>query len=87
MLSRQILFISLIQAFIGVSLGILTGYLIILVMNRYNLKLFSQLDFQFKYASITLLLALSITGGVIAGIFPILKLYRTRAGDMINKFM
>ena len=87
MLSRQILFISLIQAFIGVSLGILTGYLIILVMNSYHLKLFSQLDFQFKYASIKLLLALSLSGGLIAGIFPILKLYRTRAGDMVNKFM
>jgi putative ABC transport system permease protein len=87
LLSRQILFISLIQAFIGASIGVLSGYLIILLMNSYHLRLFSQLDFQFKYGSISLLFALSLTGGLVAGIFPIIKLYRSKAGDMINNFM
>jgi putative ABC transport system permease protein len=86
-LSTQILFISLIQALIGVSTGVLSGLLIILLMNGNHIRLFNLMEFNLQFKSIPLLIILSLTGGLIAGIFPIVKLYRTKAGDMINNYM
>lgn len=86
-LSKQILLISVIQAVIGATTGILIGVLIIQLLNNYNIRLFDLMEFQFEYSKVPVLLFLSLAGGVIAGIFPIIKLYRTRAGDMINNYM
>jgi putative ABC transport system permease protein len=86
-LSIQILFASLIQSLIGVTVGCLLGALIILLMNRNNIRLFDLVKFQFQFNSIPALLILSLTGGIIASIFPIIKLYRTSAGDMINNYL
>lgn len=86
-LSRQILLSSVIQALLGATLGILTGAFIILLMNGYNIKLFDIIEFQFAYSKVLILILLSLSGGIIASIFPIIKLYRTKAGDMINNYM
>jgi putative ABC transport system permease protein len=86
-LSRQILLSSVIQALLGATLGIVTCAMIILVMNIYNVKLFDIIEFQFAYSKVLILVLLSISGGIIASIFPSIKLYRTKAGDMINNYM
>lgn len=86
-LSGQILFLSVLQSFIGASLAILIGLLLILVMNTYHIRLFNLMEFQFEYSRIAVLIILPLTGGLIASIFPIIKLYRTRAGDMINNYL
>jgi putative ABC transport system permease protein len=86
-LSRQILIASLIQSLIGVTVGCLLGALIILLMNSNNIRLFDLVKFQFLFSSIPVLLILSLTGGIIASVFPIIKLYRTSAGDMINNYL
>jgi putative ABC transport system permease protein len=86
-LTWQILDISAIQAFAGASIGILIGFLIILLINGHNIRLFGLLEFRFQYTTALILLILSLTGGLIAGIFPIIKLHRTKAGEMINNFM
>jgi putative ABC transport system permease protein len=87
MLGRQILLSSLIQSFIGVIIGCLLGLLTILFININNFRLFDLVKFQFQFSSIPLLIILSLAGGLIAGIIPIIKLYRTRAGDMINNYL
>jgi putative ABC transport system permease protein len=86
-LSSQILLTSIIQSLIGVTIGCLLGAIIILLMNRYNIRLFDLMEFQFQYNTIPALIILSLTGGIIASIFPIIKLYRTKAGDMINNYL
>jgi putative ABC transport system permease protein len=86
-LSNQIILISLIQALIGVVLGILIGFLIILLINSNQIRLFNMMEFNFRIRIIPVLIALSLTGGLIAGILPIIKLRRTKAGDMINNYM
>jgi putative ABC transport system permease protein len=86
-LGNQIIFISLIQAFIGVIIGILIGYILILMMNSNQIRLFNLVEFNFRIRVIPLLIILSIAGGLIATIFPITKLYRTKAGDLINNYM
>lgn len=86
-LSSQILLTSLLQSVIGVTIGSLLAAIIILLMNSYNIRLFDLMEFQFQYKSLPGLIILSLTGGIIAGIFPIIKLYRTKAGDMINNYL
>ena len=86
-LSIQILSISLIQSFLGASLGIIFGLGIIYLLNHYQIRIFSSLVFYFQPDKLPLLLFLSLAGGLMAGIYPIIKLYRTKAGDMINNFI
>jgi putative ABC transport system permease protein len=86
-LSGQIFFISLIQSLIGASFGVLSGLILIVLMNNYQVKLFKMIEFHFQPGSIPVLILLPLIGGLIAGIFPIIKLYRTKAGDMINNFL
>jgi putative ABC transport system permease protein len=86
-LSGQILFISLIQSLIGASVGVVSGLLLILLLNSYQIRLFKLMEFHVQSGSILILILLALTGGLIAGIFPVIKLYRTKAGDMINNYM
>ena len=86
-LGSQIILISAFQSLTGALAGIVTGWLLILLMNSWEIKLFNDMEFQFQAAGIPMLLLLSLAGGFIAGIFPIIKLYRTKAGEMINNFM
>jgi putative ABC transport system permease protein len=86
-LSNQIILLSLIQALTGVIAGILTGFLIILLLNSNQIKLFNMMEFNFRIRIIPVLVVLSMVGGLIAGILPIIKLCRTKAGDMINNYM
>jgi len=86
-LSLQILLISLIQSFIGASLGVLIGLLFIMILDGSQIRLFNLMEFHFRYSRIPILSFLSLAGGLIAGIFPITKLYSTKAGDMINNYM
>ena len=85
-LSNQILLLSLIQALTGVISGILIGFLIILLLNSNQIMLFNIMEFNFRIRVIPVLIAISLSGGLIASILPIIKLYHTKAGDMINNF-
>ena len=86
-LSWQILIGSVIQSVIGASVGALLGAMVILLINKLDIRLFDGVEFHFHFSSILILIALSLIGGIIAGIFPILKLHRTKAGDMINNYL
>jgi putative ABC transport system permease protein len=86
-LTRQILLISLSQSLIGVTIGCLIGVFIIVIINSNDIRLFDMLTFQFQIKSIPALIFVSFAGAIIASIFPIVKLIRTRAGDMINNYL
>jgi putative ABC transport system permease protein len=86
-LSNQIISISLIQALTGVIIGILTGLFIMLLMNSNQIRLLDLMEFNLRIRIFILVVVLSLTGGLIAGILPILKVHRTKAGDLINNYM
>jgi putative ABC transport system permease protein len=86
-LCNQIILLSLIQALTGVIAGIIIGFFIILLLNSNQIMLFNMMEFNFRIRVIPVLIAISLAGGLIAGILPIIKLYRTKAGDMINNYM
>lgn len=86
-LSNQILFSSVIQSLIGAIIGIFLGEIIILIINYYHIQPFGGLEFHTQFKIVILILALSLTGAIIASIFPIIKLSRSKAGDMINNYL
>jgi ABC-type antimicrobial peptide transport system permease subunit len=86
-LSTHILLVSFIQAIIGVTIGLLLGIVVIQILKNPVFPLFQNFDFRFQYTDIPLLYCLSLAGAFIAGIFPIIKIYRTKAGDIIKNYL
>jgi putative ABC transport system permease protein len=86
-LGIQIVSVSVIQAFIGACTGIILGLILVRVLEFYQIKLFDIMEFRVQYLKLALLIGLALAGGMIAAVFPVIKLYRSRAGEMINNFM
>ncbi len=86
-LSNQIIFSSLIQSLIGACIGVDLAVLVIIIINRFNIRISEALEFHFQFNSVLLVILLSLFGGLIAGLPPIFKIYRTKAGDMINNYL
>jgi ABC-type lipoprotein release transport system permease subunit len=86
-LSIHVLLVSFIQSIIGVTLGLILGIGIIQILKSLEIPLFQYIEFRFQYSSIPLLYCLSLSGAFFAGIFPIIKIYRTKAGDIIKNYL
>lgn len=86
-LSTHILLVSFIQSIIGVTLGLLLGIGVIQILKNMEIPLFQYIEFRFQYTSIPLLYCLSLIGAFVASIFPIIKIYRSKAGDIIKNYL
>ncbi len=86
-LSTHIFLVSFIQSIIGVTLGLLLGIGVIQILRNFEISLFQSVEFRFQYASIPILYCLSLIGAFIASIFPIIKIYHTKAGDIIKNYL
>jgi ABC-type lipoprotein release transport system permease subunit len=86
-LSGHIILVSLVHSIVGVTVGLLLGTAILFIMNRMNVRLFDLLEFHFQGMSIPIIFGLSILGGIIASIPPVLKTFRTQAGDIMNNYL
>lgn len=86
-LGINIFMVSFIQAVIGVTVGLLIGAGVIEVLKNLELPISQYIEFRFRYTSIPLLYALSIAGAFVAGIFPVVKICRTKAGEIIKNYL
>ncbi|MFO7620658.1 MAG: FtsX-like permease family protein [Bacteroidales bacterium] len=86
-IGMQIISISVIQATIGLVIGFILGVVVINLLNNQNLMLFDYIEFRFKYSFIPIVFLLSVTGALIASMFPIYRIFRTKAGDIFNRYM
>lgn len=86
-LSTQIFLVSFIQSIIGVTLGLILGLGVIQILRNLGLPLFQSIEFRFQYTSIPLLYCFSLIGTFIASIFPIIRIYRTKPGDIISNYL
>jgi ABC-type lipoprotein release transport system permease subunit len=86
-LSAHILLLSFIQSIIGVTLGLLLGVGVIQILKNMEIPLFQYIEFRFQYTSIPLLYCLSLIGAFVASIFPIIRIYRSKAGDIIKNYL
>lgn len=86
-LSTHILLLSFIQSIIGVTLGLFLGIGVIQILKNMDIPLFQYIEFRFQYTSIPLLYCLSLIGALVASIFPIIRIYRSKAGDIIKNYL
>jgi putative ABC transport system permease protein len=86
-LGWQIVSISVIQALIGAIVGIALGLILVWLLSYQEVRLFDVMEFRFQTARLFMLVLLALAGGLIAAVFPVIRLCRTKAGDMINNFM
>jgi ABC-type lipoprotein release transport system permease subunit len=86
-LGVNIIISSSIQAFAGVTLGLFLWIILLFILKSQSVGLVENLDIRMLYDSLPLLYGFSLTGGLIAGIFPIMKIRRTKAGDVINNYL
>jgi ABC-type lipoprotein release transport system permease subunit len=86
-LSTHIFLVSVIQAIIGVTLGLVIGIGVIEILRVFKISLFQSIEFRFQYSSVPLLYALALLGALIASLFPIIRIYRTKAGDIIKNYL
>lgn len=86
-LGMNVIGISLIQAFTGVSAGLLGGMALTGILQRSGSTIFGTAGFTFNYSAIPLLYILAVAGAMIAVAFPLVKIYNTRAGEIIKNNM
>lgn len=86
-LSTHILLVSFIQSITGVTLGLLLGIGVIQMLKNMEIPMFQYIEFRFQYSSIPLLYCLSLTGAFVASIFPIIRIYRSKAGDIMKNYL
>lgn len=82
-LSMNIFISSILQAVTGVSCGIILGFILIKILNG-GTRFFGPVQFTVRYTIILLLYSLAFFGALTASIIPVLKIYRTRAGEIIK---
>ena len=86
-LGIQALLLSVIQSVCGVSLGIITGIVFIQLLGTKDSSFFRYIDHSLGSDNILLLYSLSLAGAVIASILPLIRIFRTRAGEIIKNRM
>lgn len=86
-LSAQIYLVSFIQAIVGVTLGLIIGIGIIEISQAFESSLFQSIEFRVQYSAVPLLYALSTAGALIASLFPVIRIYRTKAGDIMKNYL
>jgi putative ABC transport system permease protein len=85
-LSIQIVATSLIQALTGSLSGIITGLVIAFLSGLNGTRILNSFEFIIQPAWIPVIILLCLGGAVIATIMPVIRLYRTEAGEMINSY-
>ncbi len=86
-LSNNIFLVSFIQSFIGVTAGIILGIGIVHFLNDVEIPVSQYLNTSYRLSSIPLIYSLSVAGALLACVFPVLKIYTNRAGDIIKNYM
>ncbi|HOW40268.1 MAG TPA: hypothetical protein PL123_06965, partial [Bacteroidales bacterium] len=85
-LSFSIVLSSVIQSLAGSIAGILLGLLVVFLLGLNGARVLDSFDFIVQPGRIGLLVLLCLAGSVIATIWPVIKLARAEAGDMINSY-
>ncbi len=86
-LSTHVFLVSFIQSILGVTIGILISVGLVELLGNLESQVFSSSGFRIQYRNIPLIYALSLIGALIASLYPIVKVYSTKAGDIIRNYI
>lgn len=86
-LAIHVFLVSLIQSVAGVTAGVLLAFGLIEFLGHLDNPVFSPYSFRIRFGNIPLIYALSLIGAVAAGLYPAIRIFRTKAGDIIRNHM
>ncbi|HQG76844.1 MAG TPA: ABC transporter permease [Bacteroidales bacterium] len=86
-LAIHVFLVSLIQSVAGVTAGVLLAFGLIEFLGHLDNPVFSSYSFRLRFGTIPLIYALSLIGAVAAGLYPAIRIFRTKAGDIIRNHM
>jgi ABC-type lipoprotein release transport system permease subunit len=86
-IGKQIFAGSVIQAFIGSILGIFFAAVTLLILNHSKIILTDTSLISVHWYYFFFVCGLSLTGGLIASLLPILRIYRLSAGDIMRNYL
>jgi ABC-type lipoprotein release transport system permease subunit len=86
-LGRQIIAGSMIQALIGAIIGSALAFFVLLLLKYFKIQLIETSMVSIQWSQIFYVCALLLIGGLIASLFPIIKIYRLRAGDIMRTYL
>lgn len=86
-LGVQIIAGSVIQALIGSIIGAVFYFIIIYALNQFEVELLEISVDNIHLTQIILVWGLSLSGALIASLFPIIKIWRLSAGDIMRSYI
>lgn len=86
-LGRQIIAGSMIQALVGIIIGSASAFFILFLMKYFEIQSFETLTVNIQWTQIFFVCTLSFSGGLIASLFPIIKISKLRAGDIMRNYL
>jgi ABC-type lipoprotein release transport system permease subunit len=85
-LARQIIISSTIQAMIGAIAGCLLAFLAASLLNAFKINIIEATSINIQFSKIVLVMGLSILGGLIACVFPIIKIIQLKPGEILQTY-
>lgn len=86
-LGGQIIAGSVIQALMGSIIGAGLSLIMLYVLNHFQVKLIETSVINIHLTQILFIWALSLTGALLASLFPIIKIWRLSAGDIMRSYL
>ncbi|HVN59591.1 MAG TPA: ABC transporter permease [Bacteroidales bacterium] len=86
-LSLQAVILSVVHSVAGVSVGIIAGIMLIQVLKMTGSSLFTYMEKPVNFSTLLLLYSLSLAGALFASLFPVIRIYSSKAGDILRTNM
>lgn len=86
-IGKQIFSGSMIQALIGSISGSVLALFILFLMNHFKIQLIDTSMITIKWSQIFFVWGLSISGGAVASLLPIFKIFKLSAGDIMRHYL
>lgn len=86
-LGKQIIAGSVIQALIGTIIGSTLALFVLLLLKYFKIQLIETSMVSIQWSQVFFVCALSLIGGLIASLFPIVKICRLSAGNIMRNYL
>jgi ABC-type lipoprotein release transport system permease subunit len=77
----------MIQALTGIIIGSALAYVVLLLLKYFKIQLIDTSMVSIHWSQMFFVCALSLAGGLIASLFPIFRIYKLRAADIMKNYL
>ncbi len=86
-LGRQIITGSVIQAFAGSAIGSLLALFVLYILKANDINLIGASVIMFSLSQVVMVILFSLAGGIVASLFPVLRVYNLKAGQIMRNYV